>query len=192
MIPKLPSFPTGNAPVKSISPDWLRQLWRCVEYAMHHPTGDNQTIVRHGEYLSTKGGGGDAIAGAAAAAPAAGSEYRGPFAVSYDDANETVSVYDSYQALSETAGYVSACGQTLTVHRTTINAAVADELFVCLVLYVADDELAHDLIVTREWSDRTQREYIPLAALLPPPSGGTVTVMQYQHGHIRAGFGRVW
>ena len=127
-----------------------------------------------------------------AAAPAAGSGYTGPFAVSYDDANGTVSVYDSYHGLSGTAGYVSACGQTLTVHRTTINAAVADELFVCLVLYVANDALAYEIIVTREWSDRTQREYIPLAALLPPPSGGTVTVIQYQHGHIRAGFGRVW
>ena len=99
MIPKMPSFPTGNAPVRSISPDWLRRLWRCVEYAMYHPTGDNRTTVLHGEYLSAKGGNGAAVGGSAAAP--AQTEYSGPFAVSYDQEHDAIVV---------APGWVDVCG----------------------------------------------------------------------------------
>ena len=193
MIPKLPSFPTGNAPVKSISPDWLRRLWRCVEYAMHHPTGDNQTIVRHGEYLSAKGGGGDAIADAAAVAPAAGSEYRGPFAVSYDNANSTF-VMD--------AGWADAIGRVVRVPRKLFNGPEAGYPFLRIFLEFFWDyqknEIACEFTALPSSSDdhsneggstiERERVFIAMVQYL---ADGAYTISQWQHGPIRIS-GRAW
>ena len=81
MIPKLPSFPEGNQPIRSIAPDWLRALWRCVQFAMTHPTGDNRTIFRNGELLTTNGSG-------SALADGGNGGYNGPFAVNLEAENK--------------------------------------------------------------------------------------------------------
>ena len=106
MIPKLPSFPEGNQPIASIAPDWLRALWRCVEYAMYHPTGDGKTIFRNGELLTGIGGSDSAIDGA-------GEGYSGPFALQLDSENQ----------ITVKAGFALRNGKMLDVPQTVIAAA---------------------------------------------------------------------
>lgn len=45
MKPKLPTIPRSNLPIEALDPAWVRQLLRCVEYAMEHPKGDGFTIL---------------------------------------------------------------------------------------------------------------------------------------------------
>lgn len=103
MIPKLPSFPEGNQPIRSIAPDWLRALWRCVEYAMYHPTGDGRTIFRNGELLTASGGSSSSVDGS-------GDVYNGPFALQLN----------SEKQITVKAGFALRNGKMLTVAEATL------------------------------------------------------------------------
>ncbi|MBO7329261.1 MAG: hypothetical protein J6W00_10885 [Lentisphaeria bacterium] len=131
MIPKLPSFPEGNQPIASITPDWLRALWRCVEYAMYHPTGDGKTIFRNGELLTGIGGsGGSKIDGA-------GEFYNGPFALLLDSENQ----------ITVKAGFALRNGKMLDVPQTVIAAANGFICCRCQFDEKANDWKAPDIVI---------------------------------------------
>ena len=119
MIPKLPSFPEGNQPIRSIAPDWLRALWRCVQFAMTHPTGDNRTIFRNGELLSTNGSG-------SALADGGSGSYNGPFAVNLEAENQ----------IRVKGGFALRNGNMLQVNEAVIPVQNG---FICCCCYFDED-----------------------------------------------------